>query len=416
MKNGQPAGPAGKTTYTGSVMTRRTFIGTAAAAARASAAAGWVELFNGRDLDGWRPSENKASWKVFRNFELEVEALAHPQCNSGVYFHTAYQEHGFPIKGFEIQINNTSRGEGTYLERKKTGSLYGIRNIYKQLVPDDEWFRIRVAVRGKNVAIHLNGMLVVDYTEPNPPVIPEADETGRFLSQGTFALQCHNDGSKALFRTVRVRSLPNNKAAPGSIPVADDVFRRTIQIGRHNVPLVDYHVRLTGGLGLEQALRKSRRDGIEYGIVFPAHDDQAGDDSNARAFAAKMKQQPAFTGLVAGAREVSPEVAGLFDYVIGRTAMIGKRPIDICTIAPDDDMKTVIAAAVKNSVAIGIGDRSQLPAPEFIRAAKSAGCRFAFGTDNAGASDLGRSEYGLKMVEECKLVWQDFFVPSGRIA
>jgi hypothetical protein len=61
----------------------------------------------------------------FKNFELEVEALAQTACNSGVYFHTAYQETGFPTKGFEVQINNTAGGEGTYRERKKTGSLYG---------------------------------------------------------------------------------------------------------------------------------------------------------------------------------------------------------------------------------------------------------------------------------------------------
>jgi hypothetical protein len=43
--------------------------------------------------------------------------------------------------------------------------------------------------------------------------------------------------------------------------------------------------------------------------------------------------------------------------------------------------------------------------------AKAAGAKFTFGTNNAGADDLGRSEYGLRMVEECQLVWQDFFVP-----
>ena len=60
----------------------------------------------------------------FRNFELEVEALARPGCNSGVFFHTAYQETGFPLRGFEV---------------KKTGSLYGLRNIYKQLIPDGQY-------------------------------------------------------------------------------------------------------------------------------------------------------------------------------------------------------------------------------------------------------------------------------------
>src|SRR5690348_3569566 len=177
-------------------VSRRTFVGAISAAGLSAAGNEWIELFNGRNLDGWRPSENKESWKVvdgqlsaegprshlfyagpvqganFRNFELEVEAMARPQCNSGVYFHTAYQEKGFPIKGFEIQINNTATGEGAYRERKKTGSLYGLRNVYKQLVRDNEWFKIHAAVRGKNIQIRLNGTLLVDYVEPTPPVIP----------------------------------------------------------------------------------------------------------------------------------------------------------------------------------------------------------------------------------------------------
>ncbi|MGQ9919683.1 MAG: 3-keto-disaccharide hydrolase, partial [Bryobacteraceae bacterium] len=107
----------------------------------------WVELFNGQTLDGWKPNESPSSWRVeggsilaagprshlfyegpvqsaqFRNFELEVEAMAEPMANSGVYFHTAFQPEGWPARGFEVQINNTATGEGNYRENKKTGSL-----------------------------------------------------------------------------------------------------------------------------------------------------------------------------------------------------------------------------------------------------------------------------------------------------
>jgi hypothetical protein len=273
-------------------MTRRALLFMAAVAPLRAADDDWVSLFDGRSLDGWRPSEHKDAWKIvdgriaadgarshlfyngpvhaanFKNFELEVDALARPGCNSGVYFHTAYQETGFPIKGFEIQINNTALGEGTYRERKKTGSLYGLRNVYMQLIPDDQWFKIRAAVRGKNVQIRLNDTLVVDYTEPTPPVIPAGAERERFLDRGTFALQCHNDGSKALFRTVRVRPLPDDEPTPGGpAPEVDDTFRRIVDVGRSNFPMVDYHVHLARGFTLDRALAKSRRDGIQYGIA-----------------------------------------------------------------------------------------------------------------------------------------------------
>ena len=44
--------------------TRRAFLGALAAPVLAAAADNWIDLFDGRTLDGWRPSENKESWKV----------------------------------------------------------------------------------------------------------------------------------------------------------------------------------------------------------------------------------------------------------------------------------------------------------------------------------------------------------------
>ncbi len=160
-------------------MTRRDFVGVAAAMAVAAQDQGWVSLFNGRNLEGWRAAEGPNSWKVadgqlaadgprshlfyagpvrnanFKNFELEVEARALANSNSGVYFHTAYQEKEWPNRGFEVQINNSQARE-----RKKTGSLYNLRNTYKQFVRDDEWFKLVISVRGKRVhAVHPTELL-----------------------------------------------------------------------------------------------------------------------------------------------------------------------------------------------------------------------------------------------------------------
>jgi hypothetical protein len=475
-------------------ISRRGFLGAMSAAGLSAAGDGWVELFNGRNLDGWRPSENKESWRVvngqlsaegprshlfysgpvrgaqFKNFELEVEAMARPQCNSGVYFHTAYQEKGFPIKGFEIQINNTATGEGSYRERKKSGSLYGLRNVYKQLIDDNEWFKIYIAVRGKNIQVRLNGALVVDYVEPTPPIIPQGMEKERFLDRGTFALQCHNDGSYARFRGVRVRPLPDDVPTQGDAPEVDQTFRQIIEAGRHNIPMVDYHVHLKGGLTLEHALAKSRRDGIQYGVAvncgkgFPVESDEG-----ALKFLESMRGQPVFIAMQAEGREwtqmFSARAVSHFDYVFtdsmtwtdnrGRrmrlwipdevgtiadpqefmetlvTRTVGileKEPVDIYvnpTFLPDvlakdydrlwteERMRRVIFAAMRWGVAIEINNRYKLPSPAFIQMAKDSGCKFTFGTNNAGADDLRRCEYGLAMIDRCKLTWQDFFVPGA---
>ena len=473
------------------MISRRMFVGAMAAAPLLAADEPWIPLFNGKDLEGWRPSEHKDSWKIrdgqisaegprshlfytgreFKNFELEVEALARPACNSGVYFHTAYQETGFPIKGFEIQINNTATGEGTYRERKKTGSLYGLRNVYKQLVADDRWFKLHALVRGKNVQIRIDGMLVVDYTEPTPPVIPEGIEKERFLSRGMIALQCHNEGSLARFRSVRIRPLADDATAPGAVaPVVDETFRKVIETGRRNYPMVDYHVHLKGGMTLEQALARSRRDGIQYGIAvncgkgFPIEN-----DAGAIAFYESMKSQPCFIAMQAEGREwmqmFTRKAAGLFDYIftdsmtwtdnrgkrmrtwipedVGTIAdpqefmdtlvsravgILQNEPIDIYvnpTYIPDqlakdydrlwtpERMGKVVEAAAKNQVAIELNDRYKLPGAAFVKMAKAAGCKFTFGTNNTGPEDLRRSEYGLQMIDECKLASQDFFVPGA---
>jgi hypothetical protein len=449
--------------------TRRAFLGALATPVLASAAGNWIDLFDGRTLDGWRPSENRNSWKVrdgalaadgprshlfytgpvhgadFRNFELEVEVLTRPDCNSGVYFHTRYQEKDFPQKGFEVQINNTAGGEGNYRERKKTGSLYGLRNIYKQFQPDDQWFKIRIGVRGKNIQVRLNEMLTVDYVEPTPPVIPDGMEHERFLDHGTFALQCHNDGSRAFYRHVRVRPLPDHVTTADPAPTVDDIFREVINVGRHDVPIVDFHVNLEGGLTLESALAKSRRDGIEYGIV-------AASDAASDRWARRMQRQPVFLGLESHSR--SRSASALFDYILGDSTSWTQTPaanvdreqfmdelvartvavlegehLDIFasptylppSLAKDYDTlwteprrKKLIDAATSRKVAIEINNRNHIPSSTFIREAKAAGCKFCFGSNNAGAADLGRCEYGLEMVNECKLDWRDFFVPTQR--
>ena len=109
---------------------------------------GFVDLFNGKDLSGWTPSKEKPeSFSVkdgtlivkggkshlfytgdvnggnFKNFELKVKIKTFPGANSGVYFHTKYQDEGWPQNGYECQVNSTHK------DPKKTGSLYGVKNI-----------------------------------------------------------------------------------------------------------------------------------------------------------------------------------------------------------------------------------------------------------------------------------------------
>lgn len=108
---------------------------------------GWVGLFDGKTLNGWKASEHPGTFSVengsikvsgershlfyigsvrnhdFKNFELKAEVKTTLGSNSGIYFHTAYQEVGFPSKGYEVQVNNS------HVDWRRTGSLYAIKDI-----------------------------------------------------------------------------------------------------------------------------------------------------------------------------------------------------------------------------------------------------------------------------------------------
>jgi len=461
-------------------------------AATGAADEGWIPLFDGKTLSGWKASESPASFRVvdgtiacdgprahlfymgpdgkasFENFEAHAEVRARAGANSGFYFHTAYQEKDWPAQGFEVQVDNSQKEHDGYLENKLTGSLYGIRNIYKAMARDDEWFALDVTVQKPRVQVRVNGTLVVDWVEPPGPLPASAGKVNR-LGQGTFALQCHDPGSKVFFRNIRVKPLPAAPAASAPPPVVDERYAQVLELGRDNFPLVDLHAHLKGGLTIEQALALSRATGMFLGVaVNCGKGNPVQTDAEALEFVKSMEGKPVFVGMQAEGREwltmFSKETRAKFDYVFTDsmtwTNPAGKRmrlwmpneveigpdeqafmdllvektvgiletePIDVYVnptflpeaIAPRYDalwtearMTKLIDAAVKNGVAIEINARYKLPSEAFLRLAKAKGSKFTFGTNNGGASDLGDWSYPLDMQKKLGLEWQDMFVPG----
>ncbi|MHC4510423.1 MAG: 3-keto-disaccharide hydrolase, partial [Planctomycetota bacterium] len=223
-----------------------------------AAGKGWISLFDGKTLDGWRAGENSETFRVqssgllpedgvimahgrrshlfyagpvadhnFKNFELKAEIKTSPKSNSGIYFHTAFQQTGWPRKGYEVQIDNTHPGSGNYRELKKTGSLYSVRNVFKSSVRDNEWFTMHVRVKGRRVQIKVNDLLVVDYIEPDEPV-RKSEYAGSVLSQGTFALQGHDQKSKVCFRNLFVKLLPDAPRPKDNRPRSEIDYQKEI--------------------------------------------------------------------------------------------------------------------------------------------------------------------------------------------
>lgn len=173
---------------------------------------GWVSMFDGKTLDGWKANEQPDSWKVVdgaitgdgpashlfwmkqecQDCEFRAEVKLNHSGNSGMYFRTAFGP-GFP-KGYEAQVENTSP------DPQKSGSLYGISKVLEQIIPDDTWWTQDIIARGNHIIIKVNGKVVTDTTDPQ----------NRY-TKGYLALQQHNAGSIVQYRKLMMRPLPAEK-------------------------------------------------------------------------------------------------------------------------------------------------------------------------------------------------------------
>lgn len=453
----------------------------------------WISLFDGESLEGWKASENTASWKIeegaistagershlyydgevldhdFKNFEFVVDVKTTPGSNSGIYFHTEFQEEGWPSKGYECQVINSNpvTDHGGYVEHKMTGSIYAIRNVWKTPVSDNEWFNYRIVVRGKTIQTFINGMLAAEYTEP-AEIYRSSGMEERILGSGTFAFQCHDPESVVHYKNIKVKPLPDDLPTPGTPPEDLEFEKQLIDLAAQNLPLIDLHTHVRSGMDPEQLSANARKYGFTYGIAVNCGIKMGfEDDDSLNNFLDSHKPSP-FTwfAMQAEGREwlelFTAASRSRFDYVF-TDAMTwtndnGKRmrlwikeetevgdpqdfmdqlvdrivkivttePIDIYvnpTYLPaeisdmynelwtDERVNRVIAALVEGGVALEINNGLRKPSPSIIKKAKKAGVKFTFGTNNT-TSNIGRMEYAIKMISECGLTPQDMWIPG----
>jgi hypothetical protein len=194
------------------------------------AEAGFTSLFNGQDFTGWKLA-NAASFRIengailangsaghayydgpvmnhlFKDFELRVDVMSRPGSNGGIYILTEFQEKGFPLKGFEVQVNNTGA------DRVKTGSLYHVLDIGTQLAKDDVWFTETIVVKGMNITVQVDREQAINWTQPpgwagsfRANGVPEFAER-RISTPGTIALQAHDPKSFVYYKNIRIKPL-----------------------------------------------------------------------------------------------------------------------------------------------------------------------------------------------------------------
>jgi Domain of Unknown Function (DUF1080) len=133
-----------------------------------------VQLFNGKDLSGWRMSDpaSTAIWKVengtlvspghgpeiitdakFEDFKLHVEFNCAPGSNSGVYLRGRY----------ELQIEDDPEPEGPTM---RTGGIYGfLTPSPEQPHRPGEWQTYDITLVGRVVTVVQNGQTIIDKQE-----------------------------------------------------------------------------------------------------------------------------------------------------------------------------------------------------------------------------------------------------------
>ncbi|MFH5804911.1 DUF1080 domain-containing protein [Alienimonas sp. DA493] len=181
---------------------------------QAENADGWVSMFDGKTLDGWKINERPDAWKVedgaivvngnvshlfhekeLTDFAFECEVKTTPGSNSGIFICTKYQDSGWPAQGYEVQVN-VSHGDPV-----KSGSLYNTVKIFDPPVKDNEWYKQSVVKKGNKVTVSINDKVLYEFDEPPGVSIP------RKLGKGVIALQAHDPGSKVYFRNLKYKDL-----------------------------------------------------------------------------------------------------------------------------------------------------------------------------------------------------------------
>ena len=194
---------------------------------------GFVALFNGYNLDGWKQQapghfrvdngnivadgragrsqrsmmyyDGKYNGGGFRNFEFRVQVKMVDGGNSGIYFRTRWKPIDSPTGpaharmypdewGYEAQIASIG-----HRNRNKTGSLLRINSVSNPPVQDGEWFDYHVIANKRQIELKINGRTMSSFIEPEAP--------NQRRPQGEkLALQCHEPGY-VLFRDVKIKVL-----------------------------------------------------------------------------------------------------------------------------------------------------------------------------------------------------------------
>lgn len=201
---------------------------------------GWISLFDGKTLDGWKVNGGRATYKVedgeivgttvegspntflckgdYKDFVLEVEVKCDPRLNSGVQVRSHVYQKDDPtpenrsragvVYGPQCEIAKKETGTAArfYDEGRRGRWLAEISPGAKDAFKDDGWNRYRIVVQGNRYRSWING-------------IPASDFTDDMDSRGFIGLQVHGipktEGPyEVRWRNIRIRELKPGEEVP----------------------------------------------------------------------------------------------------------------------------------------------------------------------------------------------------------
>lgn len=200
-------------------------------------AKGWRQLFNGKDLTGWKhvgPGEQYVEdglikshggmgllyWQgeKFGNCVIRVVfRMRDENSNSGIFIRIPIEprEEWMPVHyGYEVQIDNKPElaDEDEY---HYTGMLYSLtKPLAKTGKPGPEWNTMEITLKGLQTIVDLNGTKVSEYKEGDPVPDRKFDFEpfrGPRPEYGYIGVQNHSDADVVFFREIAVKSLKKNK-------------------------------------------------------------------------------------------------------------------------------------------------------------------------------------------------------------
>jgi hypothetical protein len=178
-------------------------------AAQAPPEGGWVSLFNGKDLSGWKKNgeerwvveqgtilcestANKYGYltteKTYQDFTLRLKFKGEAAGNSGVFLHSRVlgidPQHGPDIEGMQVEVDpNVGKHTGGLYESGGRGWVAMPTAEGEQALKPGEWNDLEVSVHGAHIVTQLNGIKIVDFTDSSPQ-----------FTDGVIGLQIHTGG------------------------------------------------------------------------------------------------------------------------------------------------------------------------------------------------------------------------------